>query len=282
MITNDDFNYICDLVRRCSALVLEPGKEYLVESRLNPLAREQGFSSLEQMIGSLRSGFPGELHRKVAEAMTINETSFFRDIRMFEMFKKQILPELLALRASKRSLNIWCAASSGGQEPYSVAMLLREYQPSLASWNIKLIASDISREMLARGESGRYNQLEINRGLPANLLVKYFSKHGESWEISRDIRQMVEFREINLIHPWPQLPTMDLVFLRNVLIYLDVETKKTILGRVAQLLDPEGYVFLGGAESTANLDNSFDAVTLDGAMCFRLRAKKDLLATGAQ
>ena len=270
-ITKSEFNYIRDLVRERSALVLDPGKEYLVESRLGPLATKEGFSSLRHMVESLRSSPSNDLRRKVVEAMATNETSFFREIRTFEIFKKTILPELLALRRSTRSLNFWCAASSGGQEPYSFAMLLREHSPSLGSWNIKFLASDISQEMLARARAGRFNQVEINRGLPANLLVKYFAKRGAAWEISPDIRCMVEFREINLIHSWPFLPIMDVIFMRNVMIYLDLETKKSILRKTSRLLSPDGYLLLGGSETTTNLDDSFEPVSLDGATYFRLK-----------
>lgn len=277
-ITTAEFNYIRDLVRECSALLLEPGKEYLVEARLDPLARDEGFSSLRHMVESLRSRPSSELQRKVVEAMTTNETSFFREIRVFEMFKKTILPQILAVRAPQRTLNLWCAACSGGQEPYSFAMLMREHVPSLASWNIKFIASDISREMLARARAGRYSQLEINRGLPASLLVKFFKKHGATWEISPEIRRMVEFREINLIHPWPLLTRMDVIFMRNVLIYLDADTKKNILGRAARLLDPGGYVLLGGAETAINIDDSFESVSTDGATYFRLKKGSPLTA----
>jgi chemotaxis protein methyltransferase CheR len=275
-ITTAEFNYIRDLVQERSALMLEPGKEYLVEARLDPLARDEGFTSFSTMIESLRSRHSSELHRKVVEAMTTNETSFFREIRVFDMFKKTILPQIMALRAPQRTLNLWCAACSGGQEPYSFAMLMREHFPALAGWNVKFIASDISREMLGRARAGRYSQLEVNRGLPANLLVKYFQKYGTTWEISPDIRRTVEFREINLIHPWPSLPRMDVIFMRNVLIYLDADSKKTILGRAARLLDSEGYVLLGGAETTTHIDDSFESVLSGGAMCFRLKKRSPL------
>jgi chemotaxis protein methyltransferase CheR len=270
-ISNSDFNHICDMVRKHSAIVLEPGKEYLVESRLDPLARQEGFSSLRDMVDCLRSSPFGDLHRKVVEAMTTNETSFFREMRMFEMFRKAIMPKLLVARAVERSINFWCAASSTGQEPYSFAMLLREYFPAIDDWKITFIASDISRDMIARAREGCYNQLEVNRGLPAHLLVKYFKKKGSIWEISPDVRQMVEFREINLIHSWPSLPRMNVISMRNVLIYLDLESKRDILLRIRRLLDPDGYVLLGGAETTTNLDDAFEAVTLEGATCFRLR-----------
>ncbi len=278
MITSGEFNYIRDLVRDHSALMLEPGKEYLVESRLDSVVRTEGFASFQRMIESLRAGSFGDLHRKVVEAMTNNETSFLRDTRVFGMFRNRTLPELVALRESERSLNIWCAACSSGQEPYSVAMLLREHLPSFASWQITLIASDISRDMLARARAGRYSQFEINRGLPANLLVKYFAHRGSAWEIDSEIRRMVEFDEINLIRSWPRLPRMDVIFMRNVLIYLDLETKKRILARVAHVLTPGGYLFLGGAETTTNLGDAFESVAFGGAMCFRLRQEaRDVL-----
>lgn len=270
-MTSGDFNYIRDLVRDQSALALEAGKEYLVRSRLDPLARQEGFPSLEQMVQRLRVGPFTDLHRRVVEAMTTNETTFFRDARVFGMIAKQILPTLIAERSSERSLNIWCAASSSGQEPYSLAMLVREHHPSLDGWNIRIIASDISRDVLARARAGHYHQIEINRGLPAPLLVKHFEQVGSTWRIREEIRRMVEFREINLIHPWPSLPGMHLILVRNVLIYLDVETKKAILGRAGRLLDPRGYLLLGAAESTANLDDSFEPLSLGGAVCFKRR-----------
>ena len=268
---SDDFNYIRELVRVRSALTLEAGKEYLVESRLQPLAREEGFPSYLQMVRSLRCGPFGDLHRKVVEAMTNNETSFFRDARAFGMIAKSILPTLIAERSAERSLHIWCAACSTGQEPYSVAMLLREHRPALDGWDIRITGTDISRSVLARARAGRYTQLEVNRGLPANLLVKYFEQHGTTWEISQEIRRMVEFRETNLIHPWPELGGMQLILMRNVLIYFDVETKKGILQRTGRLIDPRGYLLLGGAETTTNLDDSFETLPVDGAVCFRRR-----------
>ena len=267
----DDFNYIRQLVLDQSALTLDAGKEYLVESRLDPLARQEGFPSYLQMVKSLRTGPVGELHRRVVEAMANNETSFFRDPRVFGMIARSILPALVAERSAARSLNIWCAACSTGQEPYSLAMLLRESQRSLEGWDVRIIASDISRNVLARARAGCYTQFEVNRGLPAHLLVKYFEQQGKTWEIRPDIRRMVEFREMNLIHPWPDIPAVDLMLMRNVMIYLDVSTKKAILERVGRLLDPRGYLLLGGAETTSGLDASFESATLDGAVCFRRR-----------
>ena len=271
VMTAGDFGYICDLVRDQSALTLEPGKEYLVESRLDPLARQQGFSSFQKMVERLRSGPFSDLHRRVVEAMTNNETSFFRDPRAFGMLTRSILPALVAERSAERSLNIWCAACSTGQEPYSVAMALREHFPALGGWDVRIIASDMSRDVLARAQAGRYSQFEISRGLPATLLVKYFEQHGAAWEISPAIRRMVEFREINLIQPWTGMPRMHLVLLRNVLIYVDVKTKKAILDKAGRLLTPGGYLLLGGAETTMGLDDSFESLSLQGAVCFQRR-----------
>ena len=272
-MTAGDYGYIRDLVRDQSALTLEPGKEYLVESRLDPLARAQGFSSFQQMVDSLRSGPFSDLHRKVVEAMTNNETSFFRDARVFGMLTKSILPALVAERSAERSLSIWCAACSSGQEPYSLAMALREYSPSLGGWDIQIVASDMSRDVLARAKAGRYSQFEISRGLPASLLVKYFEQHGQVWEISPEIRRMVDFREINLIQSWSSLPGMHLILLRNVLIYVDMTTKKAILEKIGRALGPRGYLVLGGAETTTTLDDTFEPVSLEGAVCFRRRLK---------
>jgi len=280
-ITAAEFDYIRNLLRERSALLLERGKEYLVESRLDALARQEGFESLQHLVANLRAFPSSDLHRRVVEAMMTHETSFFREIRVFDMFRKTILPQILNARARQRTLSFWGRACAGGQEPYSFAMLMREHFPSLRSWNVKFIASDISRAMLARARAGRYSQLEVNRGLPANLLVKYFQKCEAEWEIAPEIRSMVEFREINLIRPWPSLGRMDGIFMRNVLIYVDGETKKNILGRAAQLLEKEGFVLLGAAETTANIDDSFEPVSSGGAVYFRLKGN-DAFAAPAE
>ena len=270
-INKDDFDYIRDLVRRSSAIALEEGKEYLVEARLMPVANEEGIGSIEDLVAKLRVHPQNELHNKVVEAMTTNETSWFRDIQPFETLKNFVLPELLKKREAERSLNIWCAACSSGQEPYSIAMLFREHFPELARWRVRFVASDISSEMLARAREGCYSQIEVNRGLPAPLLVKYFQKNGLKWQIKGDIIKMVEFQQINLATSWPVLPTMDVVFMRNVLIYFDMETKKAILGKVRQVLKYDGYLFLGGAETTLNIDCSFEKVRMENVTCYVLR-----------
>jgi len=228
---------------------------------------------LQDLVARLRAQPFNGLHQKVVEAMTTNETSFFRDVHPFEALKKAVLPELIKKRATERKLNMWCAASSSGQEPYTMAMILREHFPTLANWTVRFIASDISMEMLERARAGRYSQLELNRGMPAPLLVKYFQRQGMEWQIKEDLRRMVEFRQMNLADTWPSLPEMDLVFMRNVLIYFDVPTKKEILGKVRRLLRPDGYLFLGIAETTLNLDGAFERVQFDKSGCYRLRGR---------
>lgn len=259
-MTAQDFEFVCRLVRDRSAIVLEPGKEYLVEGRLTPVARQLGLESVSGLVGRLRAAPDNGLAARVVEAMATTETSFFRDHHPFETLRTAVLPDLIRLRAGERRLDVWCAACSTGQEPYSLALLLREHFPNLAGWQVRILATDLSGEVLERAREGEYTQMEVNRGLPAALLARYFRQHGTRWELSEDVRRMVEFRELNLAKPWPHLPRMDLVFLRNVMIYFEAETKRSILGRAARLLRPGGYLLLGGAETTLNLDESFRRV----------------------
>jgi chemotaxis protein methyltransferase CheR len=272
-VSSDGFNYVRDLVHAQASIVLETGKEYLVESRLEPIAHQQGFDSVQTMVDALRTSRAGALHRLVVEAMTNNETLFFRDPRVFSMLRSHILPALTANAASERTLNIWCGACSTGQEPYSIAMLLRE-APSCASWKVNLLASDYSREALDRARAGRYTQFEVNRGLPAPMLVKYFKQNRAAWEISPHLQRAIQFEEINLARPWPALPAMDLIVLRNVLIYFDADAKRQILGRILRLLAPNGFLVLGASESTIHLDAGFEPVSFDGATCFRVKPQR--------
>jgi chemotaxis protein methyltransferase CheR len=259
-MTEQDFQVVRKFLLERSAIVLEAGKEYLVETRLAPLVRELNLNSLEELIAQLRWQPGNGLSRQVVEAMVTTESSFFRDHHPFEDLRKAVIPDLIQRRRAERRLTIWCAASSTGQEPYSIALLLREHFPELAGWRISLMASDLSRQVLERARQGRYRQIEVNRGLPAALLVKYFEQHGTDWQLKAAIRSMVDFQEINLAQTWPALPRMDLVLIRNVMIYFDVESKKAILGRLARVLRPDGYLLLGGAETTFNLDDSYHRV----------------------
>ncbi len=270
-INNSDFDYVRTLVQRHSAVVLEPDKQYMVELRLMTLAQKEGFTSPQELLNRLRAQPHSPLDRKVIDSMMTNETMFFRDTGFFEVLKKAVIPQLIAKRAGEKRLTFWCAACSSGQEPYSIIMMLHEHFPEIRDWTLRFIASDISSEILQRAREGLFNQLEINRGLPVQLLLKYFRKVGSAWSIRADIQKMVEFRELNLTKPWPLLPEMDIIFLRNVLIYFEVETKKQVLGRTKRLLRPDGYLFVGGAETTINLEASFHPVLFDKTVYYRLQ-----------
>jgi chemotaxis protein methyltransferase CheR len=270
-LRTEDFDYVRTLVRQSSAIVLEDSKAYLVDSRLQPLARQEGIASVADLVAQLRTGRSRALQQKVVEAMTTNETYFFRDIQPFEALRKLVLPQLIKSREAERRLAIWCGASSTGQEPYSLSILLREHFPALNNWSLTFLATDLSTEVLDKAREARYSQIEINRGMPAPLLVKYFRREGMVWVLKDDVRRMVEFRPLNLIEPWPGMPRADLVMLRNVLIYFDVATKKGILAKVRQVLRPDGYLFLGGAESTFGVDDAFERVEVERTSCYRLR-----------
>ena len=272
-MSSADFTYIADLVRRGSAIVLEPGKEYLVESRLLPVARDAGTDSIAGLVQQLRRVPEDDLHDKVVEAMTTNETSFFRDVHPFTALADTVLPEVAdAARGTHRSINVWCAAASSGQEPYSVAMLLDELLGGEPGWQLRVLASDLSQRMLDRTQLGVYSQLEVNRGLPVQRLLRHFERVGHQWRAKENLRAMIRTQAINLDGPWPALPTMDVVLLRNILIYFDVPTKKRVLAKVREVLRPDGYLFLGGAETTLGLDDSYERVQVGRAPAYRLRA----------
>lgn len=268
------FEFVREFVRNEAGIVVEAGKEYLVDARLTPIARNAGFDSIDALVGKLKATRATELHRKVVDAMTTNETSFYRDVNPFELLRTQVLPTLIKARAHTRRLNIWYAATSTGQEPYSVSMLIREHFPELAGWHIEQIGTDISRPALDKARSGRYTQLEVNRGLPAKLLVKYFDKVGLDWQLRDSIRSMLKTQELNLNGPWPSFPTFDIVFIRNVMIYFDVPAKQKILGRIHDLLMPDGYMFLGAAETTINIDERFVRVPVDRTGCYQRQGKR--------
>ena len=264
-----DFNYLRDLVREHSAIVLDDDKGYLLKTRLQPIVRSENLSSLADLVRQMRGQSHNGLRQRVIEAMTTNETFFFRDQHPFEALKKHVIPDLLEKRNS-RPLEIWSSACSSGQEPYSIAMLLEEHFPTSVVNNVHILATDLSSEMLEQAKAGRYGKLEVNRGLPAPLLDKYFDVEERSWQIKKKIRRMVDFRLVNLAEAWPSLPTMDIILLRNVLIYFDLETKQDVLRRVRRVLRPDGYLFLGAAETTLNLDDAFERITLGGTVCYQL------------
>lgn len=264
------FSFITNLVRNKSAIVLESGKAYLVESRLAPVARELGLQNISELVSELQKPGSQKLTQRVVEAMTTNETSFFRDIHPFTALKEKIIPGLIQRRAKEKSLSIWSNACSSGQEPYTIAMLLTEHFPMLKDWKVRIISSDLSSQILDRARLGVFNQTEVNRGLPMSFLLKYFTKNGNQWKIRDDIRKMVEFRELNLVEPFPALlPAMDIVFLRNVLIYFSPQTKTDILKKVHKVMHKDSYLFLGGSETTMNLNVSFDREQIGPAVGYR-------------
>lgn len=271
----DTIPFFCDLVRKQSAIVLEASKEYLIRARLEPITKAHGLSSLDELARLVRAR-PNDaaLVSEVVDAMTTNETSFFRDLKPFDMLREQILPDLIVRRKHLRTIRIWCAASSSGQEPYTIAMILREHFAQLADWKIEFIASDISPSMVRRAKEGFFSQLEINRGLPAAFLVKYFAREDAGWRIKPELRRMIEFREMNLIHPWPFSGKFDLVFIRNVLIYFDLIEKRNILGKIRHVIASDGCLFLGTAETTFNVDDRFLRISSGAASCYTM--SKDL------
>ena len=269
-ISDAEFQYVRDLVHEAAAIVIDPTKRYLIESRLGPLARAEGLD-LSQLIAGAQRDPRSRHHHDIVEAMTTNETSWYRDVHPFEALKTTVLPALIERRRTERSLTIWSAACSTGQEPYTIAMVLRDEFPELASWNVRIVATDLSRVAVARAQEGRYSQLEVNRGLPARQLAAHFVREGASWSVNPALRSMVQFDTANLIGSWPSMPQVDIVMLRNVMIYFDVDTKRRILDRLRGVMRPDGYLFLGNAETTLNLDDRYVRVEPSRAGCHQLR-----------
>jgi len=255
-VTPLDYDYLRKLLKDRSGLVLSVDKQYLVESRLTPLARKAGIASLGELVAKLRSNNE-RLAVDVVEAMTTNESFFYRDKIPFDHFRDTIMPGLLAARARERRLRIWCAAASTGQEPYSLAMCLKEMKDKLAGWRVEILGTDLSAEVLEKAKAGVYSQFEVQRGLPIQMLVKHFSQVGDTWQISPEMRAMVQYRQLNLLSDFAHLGSFDVIFCRNVLIYFDQETKVSVLNRVARLLDPEGFLVLGAAETVVGLTEAF-------------------------
>lgn len=250
-ITQSSFAYVSELVRRETAMLYDPGKEYLVEARLLPLAREAGCPDVDAYVARLATS--AVEREKVLDALTINETSWFRDNAPYQAFTETMLPAMIAARSHVRHLSIWSAACSSGQEAYSLAMLLDQHLPN--GWSAQILATDVSTTMLERVRAGRYSQVEMNRGMPATSLVKYFSRAGSEWEVCEDLKKMVRTQPLNLAASFPLLPTFDIVFLRNVLIYFDMDTKRDILRRVHRVVAPDGFLLLGSSETTLDLED---------------------------
>lgn len=252
-----DFDLYKDLLKEKSGLTLTPDKSYLLDSRLTPVARKHGFATLENMTMALRGVPKPDLLKDVIEAMTTNETSFYRDSKPFDQFRDIVLPHLLKTRGAGRRFRIWCAASSTGQEPYSLSMLLRENASKLAGWNFEIVATDIDTAVLESAKKAEYSQFEVQRGLPIQMLMKYFEQKGDRWALKNDIKSMVQYRYFNLLEPMSSLGKFDIIFCRNVLIYFDRETKAKVLQNMAQLLPEDGFLFLGGAETVLGITDAF-------------------------
>jgi len=255
-VTPLDYDYLRKILKDRSGLVLSADKQYLVESRLVPLARKSGLPGIPELVQKMKAG-DERLTVDVVEAMTTNETFFFRDKVPFEHFRETIMPKLLQARAARKSLRIWCAAGSTGQEPYSLAMILKEMGSQLAGWRIDILATDISVEVQEKSKAGIYSQFEVQRGLPIQMLVKYFKQVGETWQVNADIRAMVQHRQLNLLQDFSHLGTFDVVFCRNVLIYFDQDTKIAVFNRLVKLMEPDGFLVLGAAETVVGLTDAF-------------------------
>jgi len=267
------FAVVTKFVYERAAIVLPEGKRYLVEARLTPVLRTHELPAFPDLVAEIRKNPSGACASDVVDAMTTNETSWFRDRNPFDALKSQVIPELIERNSEKKKLNVWCGAASTGQEPYSLALLLCEHFPELRDWSVKIQATDLSPTVLKQAASGSYGQVEMGRGLPAPLLTKYFTREGMSWVLAEEVRSLVEFSELNLIDRWPAMPQSDLVFLRNVLIYFDTETKHDILERVSKQMEPHAYLFLGGAESTAGVHDGFERHTLGKSAAYRRATK---------
>lgn len=259
-MTPVEYDFLRQFLKTRSGLVLSNEKQYLIESRLLPVARKNGLQSIGALVARLRDARDAVLGEAVVEAMTTNESFFFRDKVPFDHLVQTILPDLLEKRAARRQIRIWCAAASTGQEPYSIAMCLKELGARLAGWRIEIVGTDISNEVLERAKAGVYSQFEVQRGLPIQHLLKYFTQNGDTWTISPDLRAMVQWKKFNLLESFAALGQFDVVFCRNVLIYFDQPTKSDILNRIAKVMPPDGYLMLGAAETVVGLTEAFKPV----------------------
>ena len=272
-MTPQDFDYLRKLLRERSGLVLSGEKQYLAESRLLPVARRHGLTTLAELVGQIKAASAAPLAAEVVEAMTTNETFFFRDKLPFEHFRETVLPALIVARAREKRIRIWCTAASTGQEPYSLAMTIKGLGAKLAGFRIEIVATDISGDVLERAKAGIYSQFEVQRGLPIQQLVKFFAQTGETWQIAPEIRAMVQFRPLNLLKDFSALGTFDMIFCRNVLIYFDQETKIGVLNRLARQMPEDGFLALGAAETVVGLTDAFKPMTDKRGLYVRNPAK---------
>ncbi|GAB4147183.1 MAG: protein-glutamate O-methyltransferase CheR [Planctomycetaceae bacterium] len=274
-----DYEYLSNFLLGTSGLSLGPGKEYLMESRLIPLAQSLDLDDIGQLVEALKSGSDPRIESAVTEAMTTNETSFFRDKKPFEELRETILPELINLKQDSKSLRIWCAAASTGQEPYTIKMVLKEHFPELDNWNIELVATDIDTGVLKRAQEGIYSQFEVQRGLPVKMLMKYFEQSEKGWKIVDDLKDRITWKSLNLLNDFSNLGVFDIVFCRNVLIYFQNETKKDILERICQRMYGHGYLFMGAAETVLGISDAFTRFKECRAAVYRPMSSHAVLAS---
>ncbi len=267
-ISPENYAFLQRYIYQESGIVIDAGKHYLLESRLLPIVRQEKLSTLNDLCNLLRATAPVDLRSRVVESMTTNETLFFRDLPVFDSLQQHVLPKLVESRRDTRRISIWSAAASSGQEAYSIAMLLQDL--NLDGWKVQILGTDLNQQILDKAAAGRYLQIEVNRGLPAKYLVKHFTRVGLDWQISDKLRRMVTFQQFDLRNPMRMHGPFDLVFCRNVLIYFDVETKRKILGSIRQAMASKALLALGAAETTINLDNSFERVTCGSAAFYRV------------
>jgi len=260
-----DYTYLREVIFHHSQNVLEPAHDHLFQSRLTGILQRHGMTRIDELVRYLRLSRSPELERAVAEAMTINETSFFRDCKSFALLQADVLPKLVEARRATRRLRLWSAASSTGQEAYSLAILIRDHFPQLSAWTIRIEATDISAEVVRRASQGRYHRIEMNRGLPARLLVRYFDRIGDEWAIKPEIAEICHFRQANLCAPLPFQERFDIILLRNVMLYLSFDTRRTLLAAMHRMIAPDGYLFLGSAEQPP--DRSLWTTVLSGGTC---------------
>ncbi len=259
-MNQQDFALLSDLLKQRSGLALTEDKVYLLESRLTPVARKMGMEKLEDLVAEIRRSKSEPLMRDVTEAMTTNESFFFRDVKPFDAFRKDVLPVLLEARKTTRTIRIWSAACSTGQEAYSIAMILKEEAAKVSGYRFEIVGTDISREVLEKAKVGLYSQFEVQRGLPIQLLMKYFTQVKDLWQIDAGLRAMVKYREQNLLTPLTALGKFDVIFCRNVLIYFDQQTKSMVLGNMRKLLPDDGALFLGAAETVLGITDAFKPI----------------------
>ncbi|RMF14826.1 MAG: chemotaxis protein CheR [Alphaproteobacteria bacterium] len=274
----EDFEFLSRMLKRRSGLTLNPDKVYLLESRLTPLARRRGLDGIDALVAELRRTNSETLAREITDAMTTNESFFFRDRTPFDIFERQVLPMLRQRRAAGKRVRIWCAACSTGQEPYSLAMILKNQEAQWRGWSIEIIGTDIARPVLKKAEAGLYSQFEVQRGLPIQMLMKYFTQVGDQWQLAPEIRSMVKFKEFNLLESFAPLGHFDVIYCRNVLIYFDQPTKKEVLERMRKIMPSDGVLFLGAAETVLGITDAFRPVRGQRGMYLPADAEETVVA----